>query len=72
VVGGFAGWLTFLEVFDVLGREGDADAVELQLVGLLDAQLPALHAAVHRRRRHVALAEGSRSAARARGVGGFD
>ena len=46
---------TFLQVLDVLGGQGDADAVELQLVGVLDAKLP-LEATVNCRRRHGALA----------------
>jgi hypothetical protein len=42
---------TFLQILNVLGGEGDADAVELQLGGILDAKL-SLEASVHRRRRH--------------------
>jgi hypothetical protein len=42
---------TFLQILNVLGGEGDADAVELQVGGILDAKL-SLEASVHRRRRH--------------------
>ena len=45
---------TFLQVLDVLGGQGDADAVKLQLGGV-DAKLP-LEATVNCSRRHGALA----------------
>jgi hypothetical protein len=48
---------TFLQVLDVLGWEGDADAIQLQLGGILDAKLP-LEAAINCRRRHGTLALG--------------